>query len=82
MTLIQTGKSRRIPIVLVKSEYWEGLFDWFRQTLAGQGAIDEADLNLVQLVEEPQQAIDVILEYYKAKDLFPSAEEREKQRQL
>lgn len=82
LALIQTGKSRRIPIVLVKSDYWSGLIDWFRQTLANEGAIDEADLDLFQIVEEPQQVIDAILEYYKDKDLFPSAIEREKQRHL
>ncbi len=51
LTLIQTGKSRRIPIVLVKSDYWRALVDWFRQTLLENGAIDEADMNLFQLVE-------------------------------
>ena len=82
LTLIQTGKSRRIPIVLVKSEYWNGLIEWFRQVLAKQGAINEADLELFQLVEEPQQVIDAILNYYKDRDLFPSSIEREKQRHL
>jgi uncharacterized protein (TIGR00730 family) len=78
LALIQTGKSRRIPIVLVKSEYWSGLIDWFGKTLANQGAIDEQDLKLFKVVEEPQQVIDAILEYYKGKDLFPSPVEQEK----
>ncbi len=81
LTLIQTGKSRRIPIVLVKSEYWQGLLDWFEMTLTKQGAIDRADLNLFQLVEEPQQVIDAILEYYKDEDLFPSQNGQGKIRQ-
>jgi uncharacterized protein (TIGR00730 family) len=78
LALIQTGKSRRIPIVLVKSEYWSGLIDWFGKTLANQGAIGEEDLKLFKVVEEPQQVIDAILEYYKDKDLFPSPVEQEK----
>ncbi len=78
LALIQTGKSRRIPIVLVKSEYWSGLIDWFGKTLANQGAIDEKDLKLFKVVEEPQQVIDAILEYYKDTDLFPSPVEQEK----
>ena len=78
LALIQTGKSRRIPIVLVKSEYWNGLIDWFGKTLANQGAIGEEDLKLFKVVEEPQQVIDAILEYYKDKDLFPSPVEQEK----
>ena len=65
LTLIQTGKSRRIPIVLVKSDYWRGLLDWFRQTLAHEGAIDEADLDLFKVVEEPEQVINAILDHYK-----------------
>ena len=65
LTLIQTGKSRRIPIVLVKSDYWRGLLDWFSQTLAREGAIDEADLDLFKVVEEPEQVINAILDYYK-----------------
>ena len=65
LTLIQTGKSRRIPIVLVKFDYWRGLVDWFRQTLAREGAIDEADLDLFKVVEELEQVINAILDYYK-----------------
>ena len=65
LTLIQTGKSRRIPIVLVKSHYWRGLLDWFSQTLAREGAIDEADLDLFKVMEEPKQVINAILDYYK-----------------
>ena len=82
LTLIQTGKSRRIPIVLVKSDYWSGLVDWFRQTLLENGAIEEADMNLFQLVEEPVEVIGAILEYYKGTNLLPSATELEQQRQL
>ena len=82
LTLIQTGKSRRIPIVLVKSDYWSGLVDWFRQTLVENGAIDEADMNLFQLVEEPQEVINAILEFYENSNLLPSVTELERQRQL
>ena len=65
LTLIKTGKSRRIPIVLVKSDYWRGLVDWLSQTLAREGAIDEADLDLFKVVEELEQLINAILDYYK-----------------
>ncbi len=77
LTLIQTGKSRRIPIVLLKSDYWGGLLDWFRQTLVKQGAVDEVDLELFQLVEDPQQVIDAILEYYEDRELIPSVKKQE-----
>ncbi len=82
LTLIQTGKSRRIPIVLVKSDYWCGLLHWFEQTLVPQGTINAVDLELFQVVEKPEQVINVILDYYKNRDLHPTTTELEQQRQL
>lgn len=64
LTLIQTGKSKRIPIVLVNSAFWQGLVDWFRQTMVAEATISEQDLGLFEVVDEPQQAVDVILSYY------------------
>ncbi len=82
LTLIQTGKSRRIPIILVYSGFWEGLIDWFRQTLVAEGTISEEDLDLLQIVDEPQHAVDAILNYYGDKSPEPTAAERERQLQL
>jgi uncharacterized protein (TIGR00730 family) len=64
LTLTQTGMSRRIPIVLVKSGFWEGLIEWFRQTLAEEGTIGQKDLALFQVVDEPEQVVEAILGYY------------------
>src|SRR5512140_2050045 len=47
LTLVQTGKTRRIPIILVCSDYWKGMIDWFRQTLLSEGMIHAEDLNLI-----------------------------------
>ena len=44
LTLVQTGKSRRIPIILVGAEFWRGLLDWFADTLIPEGMIDAGDL--------------------------------------
>lgn len=82
LTLIQTGKSRRIPIVLVKSEYWQGLIDWFEQSLVKQGAIDETDLQLFQVVEEADEVITVIKTFYRDRDPDLLNGELEQQRQL
>ena len=82
LTLIQTGKSRKIPIVLLKEEFWSGLLDWFKQSLEANGMIDSDDIALMSLVEEPEEAINVILDYYKEHDLRPSRRELEQQRQL
>ena len=78
LTLIQTGKSRKIPIVLVESKFWSGLLDWFKQTLVSEGTIDAEDLNLIQVIDDPQQVVNAIFEYYRSRTFEPSAEEKER----
>lgn len=73
LTLVQTGKTRRIPVILVRKDYWGGLIDWFRETLARQGTIDANDLNLFTVVDQPQQVVDAIFRYYESKEWEPSA---------
>ena len=77
LTLIQTGKSRRIPLILVHSPYWRGLVDWFTGQLVSQGMIDAADLELVQLIDDPQQVVDAIFAHYGKRGFAPSAAESE-----
>lgn len=61
LTLVQTGKSKRIPIVLVGTQFWQGLIDWLQQSMVAEGTISEQDMGLFELVDEAQQAVDVIL---------------------
>lgn len=75
LTLVQTGKTRRIPVVLVDGAFWEGLIGWFRDTLLAQGTISEQDLELFQIVNEPQQVADAIFDHYAGRPITPSAEE-------
>lgn len=82
LTLTQTGKSRRIPIVLVKSEYWQGLLDWLKQSMVKEGAINEADLQLMQVVETADEVMQAIHDFYKGRDLDLTKTELEQQRQL
>ena len=82
LTLVQTGKTRRIPIILVHSPFWKGLIDWFRHTLAAEKTIDEADLDLFMLVDDPQDVVNAIFEYYEGTGFEPSAAEREKLMEL
>lgn len=82
LTLIQTGKSRQIPIVLVKEAYWRGLIEWFSGTLVKEGTISDDDLGLFQVVEEPQQVVDAIFGYYKGRNIEMTAEERHRQLEL
>ena len=63
-TLVQTGRIPQFPLILFGREHWKGLLHWMKSELQTQhGYISPGDLDLVQLVDEPQEAIDLILEY-------------------
>lgn len=64
MTLIQTAKIARFPIVLVGSEFWSGLLDWFKNTLLQNGMISEPDLNLYRVVDTADEAVAHIQAFY------------------
>ena len=51
LTLIQTGKVKRFPVVLYGSEYWSGLLDWMRERLLAEGMVSAVDLELIQVVD-------------------------------
>lgn len=78
LTLIQTGKSRKIPIILVESGFWSGLLHWFENTLVPEGTINESDLDLIQVIDEPHAVVNAIFEYYRSRTFEPSAEEKER----
>lgn len=64
ITLIQTQKIARFPIVLVGSEFWSGLLDWFKNTLLKNGLISEEDLNLYRVVDTADEAAAHIKAFY------------------
>lgn len=64
ITLIQTNKIARFPIVLVGSDFWGGLLDWFRNTLLAKGMIKESDLNLYRVVDTADEAVEHIRAFY------------------
>ncbi|MDF5690005.1 MULTISPECIES: TIGR00730 family Rossman fold protein [Aquirufa] len=64
LTLIQTHKIGRFPVVLVGTDYWKGLIDWVKNTMITQGNINEEDLDLFSLVDTPTEAVRVIDEFY------------------
>jgi uncharacterized protein (TIGR00730 family) len=63
LTLIQTGKIRHFPVVLVGSEYWGGMIDWLRKTQLAAGAISEADLSLLKLTDDADEVVRIIQTY-------------------
>ncbi|RPI42184.1 MAG: TIGR00730 family Rossman fold protein [Betaproteobacteria bacterium] len=82
LSLIQTGKSRRIPIILVHEPFWRGLLDWFRETLVAQGMIGAEDMDLVRVVNEPDAVVEAIFDHYQTRGFGPSEREREMQLNL
>jgi uncharacterized protein (TIGR00730 family) len=60
LTLIQTGKVRHFPVVLVGRAYWSGLLDWIRGTLLASGAVTEADVSLFQVTDDPDEVIAIL----------------------
>tara|TARA_R110000868_G_scaffold14120_5_gene65994 strand:- start:21301 stop:21993 length:693 start_codon:yes stop_codon:yes gene_type:complete len=64
LTLIQTKKSRHIPIILIDKNFWNGVLEWFKNTLVKEGMIDEKDLLLIQVVETPEEVVSSIKKFY------------------
>lgn len=63
LTLIQTGHMRRVPVVLVGKDYWEGLTEWIEKTVLGEEKnIGKDDLDLYKLVDTPEEAMEYLLE--------------------
>ena len=54
---VQTRKVRSFPIVLYGTEYWSGMLGWLREEMLGQGYIHDKDLELLQLVDDPAEAV-------------------------
>jgi len=62
LTLIQTGKVRHFPVVLVERAYWRGLLDWSRERLIGEGKIAPDDLDLMRLSDEASEVLGIVRE--------------------
>ncbi len=79
LTLVQTGKISRIPIILVCGDYWRGMVGWFRQTLLSEGMINPEDMDLIQLIDEPEEVVSAIFRHYETRGFELSDAEREMQ---
>ena len=72
LTLIQTNKMVEFPVVLVGSEYWQGLIDWFRSTLLKNNMIKEEDFDIFHIVDTTDDAVKVIKDFYKKYAVKPN----------
>jgi uncharacterized protein (TIGR00730 family) len=76
LTLVQTRRVTQFPLIMYGRDYWSGLLKWIKGTLSKNGYINPTDLDLVQLVDEPKEAVDAILDYLRrtgAPDTVPRA---------
>jgi uncharacterized protein (TIGR00730 family) len=78
LTLVQTGKTRKMPIILVHEPFWRGMLDWFRDRLVGEGMISPEDMDLVHVLNEPEEVVECIFRHYENRAFVPSAAERER----
>jgi uncharacterized protein (TIGR00730 family) len=62
LTLVQTRKVTRFPVVLMGSAYWSGLLDWLRQSMLADGYIGEGDLDLISLTDDVDEAVRIVLD--------------------
>ena len=60
LTLIQTGKVSSFPVVLFGASYWAGLIEWLHSTMAAQGKVDPADLQLFRITDDPGEVVEII----------------------
>ncbi len=77
LTLVQTGKSRRIPVILMHTPFWKGLIDWFRDRLVSEGMIHPEDMELIQLIDTPDEVVEAIFKHYEHRGFEPLPEEHE-----
>ena len=67
LTLIQTNKTPKIPLILVGRHFWEGLLDWLRARLVADGMIDVADMDLITVIDTPDEVVAAIFKHYESR---------------
>jgi uncharacterized protein (TIGR00730 family) len=75
ITLVQTGKTLRIPIILVCEPFWRGLVDWIKTTLVTEGMITVDDIDLIQVIDDPAAIVEAIFKHYETRGFKLSAAE-------
>ncbi|MBD0776463.1 TIGR00730 family Rossman fold protein [Maribacter sp. ANRC-HE7] len=72
ITLIQTNKIEKFPIILVGSKFWGGLINWVKDTMLKAGNISEKDLDLIKMVDTADEVVDILDSFYKGRSLSPN----------
>lgn len=79
LTLVQTGKSLNIPIILVCEPFWRGLLEWFKTTLVDEKMISAYDLDMIQVIDKPEDIVEAIFKHYETRGFKLSAAEEQLQ---
>jgi uncharacterized protein (TIGR00730 family) len=79
LTLVQTGKTRKIPIILVGKTFWSGMLDWLKHTLVAEGMASDEDFALVQVIDEPNLIVEAIFKHYESTGFELTPAERKAQ---
>lgn len=79
LTLIQTGKTRKIPVVLAVESYWRDLVKWFKTQMVAQGTIREEDLDLFQIADTPEQIVEAVELFYRERERSPEPSPKERE---
>jgi uncharacterized protein (TIGR00730 family) len=72
ITLIQTNKIDKFPIILFDTSFWSGLLDWIKDQMLQCGKISPEDLDIIQIVDSPQEAVSIIDKFYKKRIFKPN----------
>ncbi len=75
ITLVQTGKSLKMPIILVGEAFWRGLVEWVKTTLVDEKMISADDLDLIQVIDEPKAVVEAIFKHYETRGFKLSVDE-------
>jgi len=68
LTLVQTGKIRKVPVVLVGTKYWSGLLDWIKEVMMErENNVSPDDLDLMPMTDSPEEVVNIINEFYNQK---------------
>lgn len=72
LTLIQTGKTERVPIVVMGKEYWQPLMNWLKKYMLNFNFIEDFDMELFKVTDDPKEAAQIIFDFHKGKTIRPN----------
>ncbi|MDA3861069.1 MAG: LOG family protein [Melioribacteraceae bacterium] len=72
LTLIQTGKTMKVPIVVMGTEYWEPLMGWLKEYMIKFKYIEDFDMDLFKMTDDPKEAANFIYEFHKGTKIIPN----------